>query len=710
MNVIAPTTDVNRVSELLRRMQNAEHARHRIVMPAEWDTRSMPISVAERIAHGLRLILEGMPVAIEPHELIVGTRTVFARKDPTKTSVLNPHQDLSHDVFPAALTEAEMKIYLWPERSHNVGGYRKVLQLGFGGIRKEAGNRLASEENDDKRDFLRSVCIAFDAATALALRYAALASEMAKTEDTVRRTELESIADICRHVATEPPRNLHEALQLCWFSHLILMVENTCLMSLGRFDQYMEPFWRTCAPEKAQELLRCFLLKMNDQTDCWQGEGNTSNNVMLSGLRPDGRDGTNELTYACLDALEDLRMPEPLFAVRLHRASPAPLVQRATGLVLQGLGQLALYNDDTFVPALQKAGLPPQAARDYALDACQDVLIDGCSKFVCGESYSAFGLTELLMKTLSTLGPETSFEELVAAYKAEFAGRFNALAAQVRKNRTAEHRVPVPFTSGTLADCIQRGLDLSQGGARYRDVGIFIGSPVNAINSLAAIRKVVYEDRAATLAEVQKACATNFEGQEPLRRRLSAAPKWGNDNDEADLIGKDILEAVCHEVQSHRVDAGSSFLSGIHQAHHVTAGHNMGATPDGRLAHEPFPVTLAPANGTDTHGPTAIMRSMTKLDPLIFQWNCALTLTLHPAGLDTQVGKEKFAAMVKTYLALGGPQLQCNVLDATTLRAAQRNPEQYQNLVVRVWGFCARFIDLSPAYQDELIARTAHSM
>ena len=270
--------------------------------------------------------------------------------------------------------------------------------------------------------------------------------------------------------------------------------------------------------------------------------------------------------------------------------------------------------------------------------------------------------------------------------------------------------VPMPFTSGTLNDCIERGRDLADGGARYSDMGVYISSPVNAVNSLAAIRKVVFEDKTATPAQIVRALDGNFEEDELLRQRLLSAPKWGNDDDAVDLIAKDVLEFVCNEVQSHEMDNGRHYLSGIHQAHHVANGAQVGATPDGRRAGEPFPVTLSPANGTARLGPTAVMRSMTKLDPMIFQWNCALGINLDPAGLRTEAGKRKFAALVRAYLSMGGPQLQCMVVDAETLRAAKRSPDSHGNLIVRVWGFCARFVDLSPEYQDEMIERTTHAL
>ncbi len=693
---------MNRIERLKGAMSRAAHVRHRIELPAAWNTCDMPVSMPERKAHGLQRILENMPIAIEEDELLVGTRTVYE---------VGNDGGWTHNSFPVILTEQERKQkHTGPRASHNVGGYRKVLDLGFGGVRSQALDRLASESDQRKRAFLASVGVAFDAATAFVMRYALLAEEMAGNGHDQRRKELERIAEVCRHIATEPPRDLYEALQLCWFTHLIFMIENMCLMSLGRLDQYLEPYWSTCSPAEAQELLACFFIKLNDQTDVWCGEGHTSNNIMLAGIRPDGSDGTNKVTYACLDALDALRMPEPLIAVRLHRNSPEKLVQRTCALNASGLGQISFYNDDTFIPALERGGIPAESARDYALDACQDVLIDGCSTLFCPSSYTFHSLTNICNDAVKASRDCESFDALMQEFKVRFKDRNREFRELHAAHRSIPTVIPMPFTSGTLSDCIEMGKDLGQGGARFSDRGVYINSPVNAINSMAAIKKVVFEDKVATLSDIIDALDTDYQGHESLRQRLLAAPKWGNDDDEVDLIAKEMLESVCYEVQAHETEDGVRYLSGIHQAHHVTGGAGIGATADGRRAGEPLPVTLSPVNGTDKGGPTAIMRSMTKLDPMIFQWNCALGLDFNPAGLRSPEGNARYASLVKTYLSLGGPQLQCNFVDVDTLRAAQREPGQYSGLVVRIWGFCARFIDLSPAYQDELIERTRHTL
>lgn len=693
-------------------MLNAEHGRHRIPLPADWSTSHLNCSIPERKAHSLKLVLERMPIFIEDEEPIVGSRTVFGPKSPGQTEINHPSSDVGLWAYPRYLTEAERSVgATMPEggsKAHYVAGYRKVLELGFGGIIDQASRRLKGEQSPEKRNFLSAVCIAYEGASVLARRYADLVSKMAQKASGRREAELEGIAEVCAHVAIWPPRDFHEALQLFWFTHIALMVENHCLMSFGRFDQYMERFYDTHPPAKTQELLECLLIKLNDQADVKQGEGHYgSDNLMLSGTRPDGRDATNRLTYACLDALDRLRLANPQFNIRLHKNSPRELVQQACDLARQGLGQLAFYNDDAVIPSLAGVGFPVEDARGYALDACQDILIEGSSDFYLGGSVE---LTPLLLEVLEESNGQATFAQLIESYKEEIAKAVQMRAEGYVRSLAYPVVSPLPFLSATLDDCIAKGLDVTQGGLKYRDKGMFVMSPVNAVNSLAAIRKVVFDDTAASLVEVKNACRNNFEGCEPLRQRLLAAPKWGNDDDEVDLLGKELLEFACQEILKHRIDSEARFLSGIHQPHHVTGGARVGATPDGRKAGEPFPVTMAPVNGTEHKGPTAVIKSVTKIDPMLCQWNSALTLSFHPTAIAGEEGLKKFESFLQTFLLLGGIQLQTNVVDTETLRAAQRQPEKYRDLVIRVWGFSAYFVDLSPGYQEEVIARTAHSI
>ncbi|MHC4985056.1 MAG: pyruvate formate lyase family protein [Planctomycetota bacterium] len=688
-----------RVRGLRERMVAGEHLRHRVAPPEDWAVGNMSASMAERRAESLRMLCEKMPVAIEPDELIVGMRTI-ARPDPRENT---------WPVLPEFYRDEEEKsIYHFRSSTHNVPGYAKVFAHGFGGLAQMSRDRLAEETDEGKCNALRSFIMACETVGLMSRRYADLATEMAETAEGQRRKDLLAIADVCGHVATGRPRHLHDALQLYWWTWQLTTLEVGCLVTLGRFDQVVEPHWPTDSREhqRARELLDCFVIKCNDQDDLWKEHSLVNNTLMLSGLKPDGSDGTNAVTWAVLDSVRRLKLPDPQPAVRLHADSPPELVRTVCELWREGLSQISVYNDDTFVPAMAELGFPVEDARDYAVDACQDVNIFGKSDFYTAGSVP---MAQTLLAAMESAGDIDSWDAFYAHFK-------QCLAAAIAKRLSdymSNLHLPggsCPLLSVAMDDCIETGLDASDGGLRYRDKGVFLGEPVCTINSLAAIRDVVYDKKLATLAEVRDACEADFEGAETLREHLKAAPKWGNDDDAVDLIGRDLVAFGCREVNSHRLPDGSRLLAGVHQAHHVAVGAGLPATPDGRHEGDRLSPTMAPAIGTETKGPTAVMRSATKIDTLLCQWNYSLTMTFDPVAIAGEDGLAKFMALVKTFLAMGGPQLQINCVNPEMLRAAQADPDAHRDLVVRVWGFCDRFVALLPEYQQEIIDRTAHRL
>jgi pyruvate-formate lyase len=702
---------MGRIDILREKMLKSEHGKYRILMPSDWSVSSLDCSIKERKAHAQKLMLEQMPIFIEDNELIVGSRTVYAPRHHNQTEINDTKTDVSVFVYPQYLNDEEKEKYGTSgggSKGHYVAGYRKILESGFGGIINQARNRKENETSQEKRDYLNAICIAYEGASILVNRYSDLAFDMAQKHTGTRKTELEKIAEVCRNIAHQPPKDLYEALQLFWFTHVALMVENQCLMSFGRFDQYMDGFYSKYPSDEAQELLECAFIKLNDQADIKQGEGfYGSDNLMLSGLKSDGNDATNNLTYACLDVLDHLRLVNPQVNIRLHKDSPSELIERISDLARQGCGQLSFYNDDAIVPSLVNVGFPAEDAREYVLDACQDIIIEGNSDFYIGGSIS---LTPLLLNVLDEINDDAGFNQFLENYKQKIAKSVHDSANGYINSLNTPLISPLPFLSATLEDCIGNASDVTKYGLKYRDKGMFVMSPVNAVNSLAGIKKVVFDDKFASLSDVKKACKSNFEGYETLRQKLLSAPKWGNDDDYVDLLGKDIFEFSCREILKHNIDSEARFLSGIHQPHHVITGAGIGATPDGRKAGEPIPVTLSPSNGTERRGPTAIMKSVTKIDPMMCQWNSALTLNFHPTAVAGEEGLKKFEMLLRTFFAMGGIQLQTNILNVEILRVAQHEPEMYRDLVIRVWGFSAYFVELSRQYQDEVIFRTAHAI
>ena len=699
------TTD--RVADLRRRVLLAEHARHRVERPADWSVADSDATLPERAGLALMKLFSEMPVAIEPGELIVGTRSMLVpgeEGDPWTVGgspVPEFHNQRDEDEGRTARREC----------THNVPGFAKVITHGYGGLIAKCEARLAGETDVEKQNFLKGFILGCQSVGVLINRYAALATELAESETDVDwAADLRTIAEVCSHIATEPPRNFHEAAQLHWFIFLTTWIEQGVLVTGGRFDQHTAAYWPTDPAEqlRAKEIVDCYVIKCNDLTDIWTPTSMINNLIVLGGYAPDGTDATNDISWAFLDSVGRLNLPDPQPAVRLNKLSDPAFVEFTCRLMRDGLSQVCVFNDDTFVPALVAAGFPVEDARNYALDACQDLNIEGKSNFYVG---GAVPMAPLMIDTLNNTPDDADWPAFLQSYKdCIAAATHKRLTNRIEWEANAQTGYPLLLLSIGLDDCIEKGLDITQHGLHYRDKGVFVQEPVCGVNSLAAIKHVVYDEQAATLAEVRQACATDYADAEPLRQRLLAAPKWGNDDDRVDAVGKDILEFACNDILQYRLDDDARFLCGIHQPHQVQCGAGLPATPDGRHAGDSISVTLAPANGTDLHGPTAVMRSVTKIDPMVCQWNHSLTMTFDPISFGGDSGLEKFVALVNTYCAMGGPQLQVNFVSADTLRAAQKNPKEFPDLVVRVWGYCARFIDLDPEYQEDIINRTVHEM
>ena len=637
MSRAAEHTTAPRVEFLRERMNRYEHAVHRLARPIGWSVADMDCSLAERRAHALHMACDRMPIAIGPGELIIGLRTLLPPEGGDGNAWLTP--------LPTFIRDAEESESVNGGRStsHNVPGFGKLVHYGLGELAFRARTNMEAATDSARREYLNSFVIACDAAGVLLARYAGLAGELARQPgEPGRRAELTRISEACDHLVTGPPRNLHEAMQLLWISWSLIVLEVGCLVSMGRLDQTLAPYWPTDPSEQAhaQELMDCFIVKCNDQNELWRGSSLINNQLMLSGLTRDGADATNRVTWSVLSSLDRLNMPDPQPAVRLHDNSMA----------------------------------------------------------------------NLLVAGMRTTPADADWEGFLGTYRQLIAEEAAGLCNRYSEDLQSKPGLPCPLLSVSMDDCIETGLDFANGGLAIRDKGVMLAQPVVMVNSLAALHKVVYGDGAATLGEVLEACEANWVGHEDLQRRLQDAPKWGNDDDAADLPGAEMFRFAAEEIWKHRMPDGSRFLSGIHQAHHVAAGHGMGATPDGRSQGQPMSPTLAPANGTEKKGPTAVMKSVTKIDPMVVQWNSSLTMAFDPASLRGDNGLMKFEALIRTWLQLRGPQLQINVVSGDTLRAARDDPDSYRDLIVRVWGFCDRFASLQPMYQDELIERTQHSM
>jgi formate C-acetyltransferase len=500
-------------------------------------------------------------------------------------------------------------------------------------------------------DFLSSVVIAYRGLENLILRYADEAETRAAEAEGDRRQELLEIARVCRKISTEPPATFHEAVQLLWFAHLGTIMESFEFINYGRLDVILGKYLGDTPREEAAQLIECLLLKMYDQVDLvttYLGKYAAQLVVTLGGVLPDGENAVNGVTMLFLDAIDKIRLPEPEFNLRLHSKNPPEFLDRAAELTVSGCNFISYYNDDLFVESLTRAGIPQKDARSYGFDLCQDINIPGKGDFWLVNS---IGLSHTLMGVLSKNCRYETFDELVAAMKEDIA---DAIRNSVEWYNEAEEQLslyasgdldayfdgiknhgkpvdrrrnspmaPLPLLSALFHGSLEKALDVAFEPYPILAKGIFIGGCVEAINSLAAIRRIVYEQKRYSLDAVYAACKNNFEGdgEELLRRMLWNCPKWGNDDDAVDDIAVDILEYSLRECEKYKTFLGGQVLGGIHQPHPILNGNGLMATPEGRKSGVAVAVTLSPESGTMKNGPTAALSSAAKIDPMLVQWN-----------------------------------------------------------------------------------------
>jgi len=723
-----------RTAKLRQMALDVSHARFRVrrtlsIIPGLYD--DQPVVV--RKARAFELLLHESPVFIQEGELIVGGRTMFLPREQdggywdegTKRNLDFVPDAETLDVkspgfefYPHYATEAERALGRPFEigegyvTSHCVAGYGNVLRHGFGGIADQARSRLGgSGLSADSRAFLEAVVICMEAAAAYARRYAAEARRLSSSEpERDRLAELETIASVCDRIASAPAATFHEALQLLFFTHLMTLMESYNLMALGRMDQYLHPYFKkdvlqgNVPLDMARELLECLFVKLNDTSDLHTDNGL---NIIVSGLKPDGTDGTNELTFLLLQAHREVALTDPQINVRFHAGSPEKLYQEAFLKKSNGPRPMA-YNDDTVVQAMQAVGVSTEDARDYCIDACQDLLIGERSDFypIFAGIYGCH-LMVVFERVVDRLESFTTFEEFWSALLEEIRRDVKLYVQRANAADAVLPRIsPTPFLSSTLEGCVESGKDKTEGGTRYNFTGFIGGGLVNVANSAAAIHKLVFEERRASAKDVVEAVRGEFAGFEPLRQMLrNDAPKWGNNVGPVDRLAKEIADTFCAEVLSHSNPRGGRFVPGIFTHHQVRLGAKLRSTPDGRRKGEPLAVSLSPANGTAKKGPTAAVLSASSIDQRRCPLGTSLDFTLPPALFAGAEEQGKFKALLKTYFRMGGIEMQVNTFDAAILRDAQRFPERHRDLVVRVWGFNAYFTSLKREYQDELIER-----
>ncbi|WP_407312535.1 trans-4-hydroxy-L-proline dehydratase [Desulfosporosinus sp. SB140] len=623
----------------------------------------------------------------------------------------------------------------------------KIYRLGFLDFINKIDAHLSRLDylNDaeayQKQEELKAMRICAEGIIQFAERYAHKARELAQSEtDAQRKSELEMIAEICSYVPAHAPRNFWEALQAYWFVHLGVILElNTWdAFNPGRLDQHLYPFYKqglsagTLTEEEAEELLQCFWVKFNNQpappkvgvTAAESGTYTDFANINSGGLRADGSDGVNDVTYLILDVIDEMRLLQPSSNIQLSKKNPDRFIRRAARIIRKGWGQPSVFNADTVVEELLRQGKSIEDARQGGTSGCVETGAFGKESYILTGYFNLPKIFELVLnngidpKTGRQLGPETgdpkkfsSYEELFEAFKKQL---HHFIDIKVKGSNIIERLyaayMPSPFLSILIDDCILKGKDYNDGGARYNTnyiQGVGLGS---LTDTLSGIRYHVFEEKDLSMEQLLKALKDNFSEDEGVRQLLmNKTPHFGNDNDYADEIMADIFNAYYSEVNGRPNTKGGVYrINMLPTTCHVYFGSVIGATADGRRAWEPLSEGISPVQGADRLGPTAVIKSASKLDHAR-TGGTLLNLKFTPQVLEGDEGLDKLVQLVRSYFKLSGHHIQFNVVSAKTLRSAQREPEKYRDLIVRVAGYSDYFCDLSEALQEEIIARTEHT-
>jgi len=623
----------------------------------------------------------------------------------------------------------------------------KIYSTGFLDLKRQIQTALgdldyySDPDALDKQEELRAMEIAADALIAFAGRHADQLVSLAEGEkDSDRRAELEKMAAVCRRVPAEAPRTFWEALQYYWFVHVGVITELNPwdAFNPGRLDQHLYPFYQkgladgSLTKERAKELLCAFWIKFNNhpappKTGVTLKESNTYVDfalINLGGVTPENRDGVNDLTYLMLDVIEEMRLLQPSSMVQLSRKNPNRFIRRALKIVKTGFGQPSVFNTDSIVQELVRQGKSVEDARQGGASGCVEAGAFGREAYFLTGYFNMPKVLEVALNngvdpiTGKQIGPRSgdpgtfeTFDDLFDAFTTQLR---HFVDIKVRGNNIIERinakYMPVPFLSLLIDDCIANGMDYNAGGARYNTSyvqGVGLGSVTDA---LAALKYHLYDRKTLTMAEMRKALDDDFSGHEELRRDLiHKTPKYGNDDDAADDVMKRVFEAYFAAVNGRPNTRG-----GVHRINllpttcHVYFGSMTGALPDGRRLGKPLSEGISPVQGADRNGPTAVVKSAAKIDH-IRTGGTLLNQKFLPRLLEEEGGLDHLVHLIRSYFKMDGHHIQFNVVRLEDLKRAQKHPDEYRDLIVRVAGYSDYFVDLTPQLQEEIMGRTAHA-
>nr|WP_321461812.1 formate C-acetyltransferase [uncultured Cohaesibacter sp.] len=612
-------------------------------------------------------------------------------------------------------------------QGHIIADFPSLLNKGLGQLLKEAQGR---QEEQPDNIFFRAVVTLLQASQRHIVRYRDLAKDMAAAEENAtRRAELEQIAALSDHAIADAPRDFRQALQLFWYMNVILQYEsNASSLSLGRFDQYMWPFYKASLdkgedPAALAELIETLWIKTNDVV-LLRSESSarffagfpTGYTILLGGLSEDGRNAETPLSTLCLETYQDIRLPQPNLGVRVNELISRELLLKSAETIRMGTGIPQIFNDEVIVPAFLNRGVSLEDARDYSVVGCVELSIPG--KTYGLHDIAMFNLLKVMEIVLLELKDEedVSFEQVIGAIEDKI--RIN-IAHMIAGSNICDvgHRdfAPVPLLSSLIEDCMQAGKDITEGGARYNFSGVQGIGIANLSDSLYALKQFVFEQQRMPFRAFVEMLEADYDVPDGERIRawlIGNCRKYGNDDDGVDMLGSRLLRFYCKEVEKGRNPRGGIFSPGSYTVSaHVPLGAGVGATADGRRAGEQLADGgLSPMGGRDQLGPTAVLQSVSKLDNCLLSNGSLLNVKFLPSTLEGQAGLNKLADFLMAFAKLKIEHIQFNVIDVETLRKAQQHPEDYAGLVVRVAGYSAFFIELSKEIQDDIIRRTAHRL
>ncbi|MEM3761914.1 MAG: formate C-acetyltransferase/glycerol dehydratase family glycyl radical enzyme [Archaeoglobaceae archaeon] len=620
--------------------------------------------------------------------------------------------------------------------SHFSADYSSLLKVGLDGIKEFARRKIEEFENLQITDpeeiekvlFYRAVEIVCDAVINFAKRYAEKARELAEKESGRRRDELLKIAEICEWVPAKPPRNFWEALQFVWFMQVALHMESYEQgISMGRIDQYLYPYYERDIKsgvlyfDEAVELVSCLWIKTNEIVPLFDelltiyfAGLPTNQAVTLGGVNEIGEDATNELTFVMLEATKKVALRQPNVHVRISDKSPRTLLEKCAEMILSGINAISLFNDSVIINGWLKLGIPLSDARNYTTVGCVELAPGGKSYdstdaalfniAICLELALFNGVTRFGEKIGVEYGEIKSMEELLDCFERQVEKLVKCMILACNSFEVANQIAkPTPLIS-VCNSKLELGRDITLGSAKYNFSGVQMVGLADVADSLAAIDELVFKKKLLSLQELIEAIRNNFEGYEEIRQiLLNKAPKYGRD-EIANRYAKIVAEIFAREVMKYRNPRNGWYLPGIYSmSTHVGFGMLTGALPSGRKAGEPLSNGIAPHPHAKSL--TSAMRSVVSVDHSLFMNGVSYVITISPNMFKGEEGLEKFISLIEGYFALGGMNCHFNVVDVTKLIDAQKNPEKYRDLLVRVAGFSAYFVDLTKEVQDEIIAK-----